>query len=161
VCAVAVQRYPGVRCCGIDVSTEMLTSAIDSIHDAGLSPRVRVAHGDATAFDPQALFGVPRFDCVFISYSLSMIPQWQAALDRGLKFLGPRGALHIVDFGSQSGLPVWFRDGLRHWLSLFDVTPRDGLEGVLAARARSTGTLLSLERPFRDYAIYASLRKTA
>ena len=77
-----------------------------------------------------------------------MIPQWQAALDRGLKFLAPRGALHIVDFGSQSGLPNWFRDGLRHWLSLFEVTPRDGLEAVLTARG--TGTLFSLERPFRD-----------
>ncbi len=141
---LAAQRYPGARCCGIDVSTEMLTSAIDSIHVAGLSPRVRVAHGDATAFDPQALFGVPQFDCVFISYSLSMIPQWQAALDRGLNHLGPRGALHIVDFGSQSGLPNWFRDALRHWLSLFEVTPRDGLEAVLAARARGNGLLLSL-----------------
>ncbi len=26
---LAAQRYPGVRCCGIDVSTEMLTSAIE------------------------------------------------------------------------------------------------------------------------------------
>ena len=100
-----------------------------------------------------------EFDCVFISYSLSMIPQWQAVLDRGLKFLAPRGALHIVDFGSQSGLPDWFRGGLRHWLSLFEVTPRDGLEAALAARARGNGAMLSLERPFRDYAIYASLRK--
>jgi S-adenosylmethionine-diacylgycerolhomoserine-N-methlytransferase len=156
---LTAQRYPGVRCCGIDVSTEMLTSAVNSIHDAGLSAQVRVAHGDATAFDPQALFGIPQFDCIFISYSLSMIPQWQAVLDRGLKFVGSRGALHIVDFGSQSGLPNWFRDALRHWLSLFEVTPRDGLEGALAARARSSGTLLSLERPFRDYTIYASLRK--
>jgi S-adenosylmethionine-diacylgycerolhomoserine-N-methlytransferase len=157
---LTAQGYPGVRCCGIDVSTEMLASAVDSIRDAGLSSRVRVAHGDATAFDPQALFGVAQFDCVFISYSLSMIPQWQAVLDRGLKFLGPRGVLHIVDFGSQSGLPFWFRDALRRWLALFEVTPRDGLEAALAARARSTGALLSLERPFRDYAIYASLRKT-
>jgi S-adenosylmethionine-diacylgycerolhomoserine-N-methlytransferase len=157
---LTAQRYPGVRCCGIDVSTEMLTSAVNSIHDAGLSARVRVAHGDATAFDPRAMFGVAQFDCIFISYSLSMIPQWQAALDRGLKCLAPHGVLHIVDFGSQSGLPNWFRDALRRWLSLFEVTPRDGLEAALAARARGSGTLLSIERPFRDYTIYASLRKT-
>jgi len=156
---LAARRYPDVRCCGIDVSTEMLTSAVESIHGAGLSSRVRVAHGDATAFDPQALFGVGDFDCVFFSYSLSLIPQWQAVLDRGLKFLAPRGALHLVDFGGQSGYPHWFRSSLRRWLSLFEVTPRDGLEAALAARARGNGVMLSLDRPFRDYAIYASLRK--
>src|SRR5262245_26934249 len=65
----AAQRYPGARCYGFDVSTEMLTSAIGSINDAGLGSRVCVAHGDAATFDPQALFGVRAFDCVFISYS--------------------------------------------------------------------------------------------
>ena len=158
---LAARRYPRARCFGIDVSTEMLTSATESIGRAGLSSRVRVAHGDAATFDPQALFGVDTFDCVFISYSLSMIPPWQAAIDRGLACLAPQGALHIVDFGGQSRLPDWFRERLRQWLSLFEVTPRDGLEPVLAVRARNNGMLLSLERPFRDYAVYAELRKAA
>ena len=85
---LAARRYSDVHCCGIDVSTEMLTSAVEFIHSAGLSSRVRVAHGDATTFDPQALFGVGEFDCVFISYSLSMIPQWQAVVDRGPEISG-------------------------------------------------------------------------
>jgi S-adenosylmethionine-diacylgycerolhomoserine-N-methlytransferase len=154
----AAERYPDARLYGLDVSTEMLTSAIGSIARAGMSSRVRLAHADASAFDSQALFGVPKFDRIFISYSLSMIPQWRFVLDHAVSRLSPGGELHIVDFGSQSGLPRWFRAGLRRWLALFHVTPRDELEGVLAAQARSAGAALMVERPFRDYAIYARLK---
>jgi SAM-dependent methyltransferase len=66
--------YPDARLFGIDVSTEMLTSALNAISRRGLTDRIRVAHGDGTAFDPQALFGIAAFDHVMISYSLSMIP---------------------------------------------------------------------------------------
>src|ERR1700732_3139077 len=72
----AARRHPDARFFGIDVSTEMLTSAISAISRHGLAGQIRVAHGDGTAFDPQALFGVPSFDHVMISYSLSMIPDW-------------------------------------------------------------------------------------
>src|ERR1035441_6346102 len=41
--------YPDARFFGIDVSTEMLPSAIAAIARAGLTGHVRVAHGDATA----------------------------------------------------------------------------------------------------------------
>src|SRR5882762_3437760 len=69
---LAARLFPGARWFGIDVSTEMLTSAITAISRRGLTSRIRVAHGDATAFDPQRLFGIPCFDHVMISYSLSM-----------------------------------------------------------------------------------------
>src|ERR1700726_530592 len=67
---LAARLYPDARFFGIDVSTEMLTSAISAISRRGLADRVRVAHADGTAFDPQLLFGVPSFDHVMISYSL-------------------------------------------------------------------------------------------
>src|ERR1700724_1086877 len=70
-------QYPAAKFFGIDVSTEMLTSAIAAITRGGLQGRIRVAHGDATAFDPRAIFGTPSFDHVMISYSLSMIPDWK------------------------------------------------------------------------------------
>src|SRR5271167_2008785 len=73
---LAAQRYPEARFFGIDVSTEMLTSAISAISRRDLAARIRVAHGDGTAFDPQVLFGIRSFDHVMISYSLSMIPDW-------------------------------------------------------------------------------------
>ncbi|MDB5578786.1 MAG: Methyltransferase type 11, partial [Bradyrhizobium sp.] len=42
----AARLYPDVRFFGIDISTEMLTSAISAISRRGLPKRIRVAHGD-------------------------------------------------------------------------------------------------------------------
>jgi S-adenosylmethionine-diacylgycerolhomoserine-N-methlytransferase len=153
----AAGLYPDARFFGIDVSTEMLTSAISAISRRGLTKRIRVAHGDATAFDPQVLFGVPRFDHVMISYSLSMIPDWRRVLEVAAGHLKPGGRLHIVDFGNQERLPGMARALLLRWLAMFDVNPRDDLRGVLSAMAASTGATLSFERPFRGYAQYAVL----
>jgi S-adenosylmethionine-diacylgycerolhomoserine-N-methlytransferase len=156
--AVAAARHPAVQLYGIDVSTEMLASAFATIARAGLAPRVRLAHADATSFDPQSLFGIARFDRVFVSYSLSMIPQWEAVIDHALAILGPGGELHIVDFGGQRRLPGAFRTLLRRWLAVFHVTPRDGLEAALRARAHARNALLIFARPYRDYAQYAVMR---
>jgi S-adenosylmethionine-diacylgycerolhomoserine-N-methlytransferase len=156
--AVAAARFPTARLFGIDVSTEMLSSASASIARAGLAPQVRLAHADATCFDPQPLFGIARFDRIFVSYSLSMIPQWEAVIDHALSVLGPGGELHIVDFGGQRRLPDVFRTLLRRWLAVFHVTPRDDLEGALRTRAQARNALLIFARPYRDYAQYAVLR---
>jgi S-adenosylmethionine-diacylgycerolhomoserine-N-methlytransferase len=157
---LAAQRYPDARFFGIDVSTEMLTSAIEAIARAGLSSRIHVAHADATAFDPGRLFGKAQFDRVFISYSLSMIPAWRAVLDSAIARLAPGGELHIVDFGGQEGLPRWFRSVLRRWLALFHVTPRDDFEQTLASTHRLGATFV-IERPYRDYAQYARISMPA
>ena len=152
---LASRLYPAARFFGIDVSTEMLTSAIAAISRTGLTSRVRVAHGDGTAFDPQALFGIPQFDHVMISYSLSMIPDWRGVLQAAAAHLKPGGRLHIVDFGRQERMPGIARALLLRWLAIFDVTPRDDLEAVLSAMADSTRADLKFERPFRGYAQYA------
>jgi S-adenosylmethionine-diacylgycerolhomoserine-N-methlytransferase len=154
---LAARIFPHARFFGIDVSTEMLTSAISAISRRSLTNRIRVAHGDGTAFDSQSLFGVPSFDHVMISYSLSMIPDWRGVLQAAASRLKPRGRLHVVDFGSQERLPALARALLRRWLALFDVTPRDDLARVLSATADSTGANLKFERLFRDYAQYAVL----
>lgn len=154
---LAARQFPDARWFGIDVSTEMLTSAITTISRRGLSSRIRVAHGDATAFDPQLLFGTPCFDHVMISYSLSMIPSWTEVLEAAIGRLKPGGRLHIVDFGRQERLPGIARALLLRWLRMFDVTPRDDLEPVLSGMARSSGADLQFERPFRGYAQYAVL----
>jgi S-adenosylmethionine-diacylgycerolhomoserine-N-methlytransferase len=153
-------RYPEARLYGIDISAEMLLTARHMVEQEGLAARVRLAHADATRFDPAILFGVPSFSRVFISYSLSMIPTWEAVLAQALTWLRPGGELHLVDFGGQEELPVWFRAGLRRWLALFHVAPRDGLEAVLAALAdRQMASLCRFERPFRGYAQYAVCRR--
>jgi S-adenosylmethionine-diacylgycerolhomoserine-N-methlytransferase len=154
---LAAGRFPGARWFGIDVSTEMLTSAITAIARRGLTSRIKVAHGDATAFDPELLFGIPSFDHIMISYSLSMIPNWKGVLEAAIGRLKLGGRLHIVDFGRQERLPGIARMLLLRWLKLFDVTPRDDLEHVLSAMAATSGAGLKFERPFRGYAQYAVL----
>jgi S-adenosylmethionine-diacylgycerolhomoserine-N-methlytransferase len=153
----AARRFPGAKLFGIDVSTEMLTSAIASISRRSLGCRIRVAHGDATGFDPQLLFGMSAFDHVMISYSLSMIPAWNRVIESALLHLKPSGRLHIVDFGRQERLPRISRALLLRWLKMFDVTPRDDLEPVLSGIAKTSGADLTFERPFRGYAQYAVL----
>lgn len=153
----AARLYPDARFFGIDVSTEMLTSAIAAISRRGMTGRIRVAHGDGTAFDPQLLFGIPSFDHVMISYSLSMIPDWRGVLQAAARRLTQGGRLHVVDFGNQERLPNLARALLLRWLAMFDVTPRDDLENVLTAMTKSNGADLAFERPFRGYAQYAVL----
>lgn len=74
----AARFWPGAHFYGIDISEEMLKTARASIARAGLSQRIRVAQGDATDFDPKILFRIPSFDRIIQSYTLSMIPDWQA-----------------------------------------------------------------------------------
>jgi S-adenosylmethionine-diacylgycerolhomoserine-N-methlytransferase len=147
---VAAHMWRNVHFFGIDISTEMLATARRIVEWEGLALDIRLARADATTFDPAVVFGVPGFSRVFISYSLSMMPNWRAVLERALASLSPNGELHIVDFGGQERLPRWFRAGLRSWLALFHVHPRDELEAELASLA----VIKEMKRPFGGYAQY-------
>ncbi len=149
--------YPVARLYGIDISTEMLETAHRSIRRAGLADHVRLARADATRFDPAVLFGQPCFSRIFMSYSLSMIPEWERALDEAVRWLSPGGELHIVDFGRQATMPGPARGALRRWLTLFHVQPRDDLEDVL--RRRIDTELVTFETLPLDYACRAVIRR--
>ena len=148
----AAEACPNAEIYGIDISEEMLKTARAQIAAAGLSDRITVAQADATAFDPQALFGVATFDRVFFSYTLSMIPDWEAAIRQGFRLLDPAGWLLIVDFGQGERLPGWFNRLLRTWLTWFGVEPRVGMKDVVVAEARRTSRSVRVERPRRGYA---------
>lgn len=155
----AAGAYPQTAFYGLDISAAMLETARASVARDGLASRIRLARADATRFDPALLFGVPGFSRVFLSYSLSMIPEWRGALGQALAWVQPGGELHIVDFGGQEELPRWFRRGLRLWLAQFHVDPRDGLETELAALDSRAGALRTFERPYGGYAQYAVFRR--
>jgi S-adenosylmethionine-diacylgycerolhomoserine-N-methlytransferase len=155
------RRYPLAHFYGLDVSNEMLASARAAIARAGLESRVRVAQGDAAAFDPAELFGCAGFERVMISYALSMIPPWREALGQAVDALAPGGELHIVDFGDQAGLPQAFRAGLTRWLAAFDVTPRLTLRDELAELSASRGVRWRARDHRRGYAIRAVVEKPA
>ena len=158
---LASRLYPDASLFGLDISAEMLRTASASLAKEGIAPRARLAQGDAYHFDALALFGRDRFDRVFISYALSMIPGWERAATEALKCLAPGGSLHIVDFGSQERLPGWFRAALRAWLGKFHVSPRDGLRAELERQAQTAGMSLEFTPLYRGYAVYAVVHKAA
>lgn len=150
----AASLYPGIRLYGLDLSTVMLETARHSITRAGLHARITLAEADATAFEPQALFGRAEFDRIVLSYTLSMIPRWREALRAALGCVAPGGRLHVVDFGQQQEYPAWARGALRLWLSRFSVAPRDDLAACLNAEGQ-TGFTLRFTDGLAGYYVYA------
>jgi len=148
----AARCWPGAHFHGIDISEEMLKSARAAIARAGLTRRVTVARGDATGFDPNALFRVNSFDRIFQSYTLSMIPDWQAAIREAVNHLSTYGSLHIVDFGQQEEMPDWFRSALFAWLARFHVEPRALMVEAAREAANEAGARLAVTRLYRGYA---------
>ncbi|MGI6856833.1 class I SAM-dependent methyltransferase [Mesorhizobium sp. 1B3] len=152
---LAARRYPEARFFGLDISSAMLDTAAFAITREGIASRVKLAQGDATSFDLGELFGSRAVDRVFISYSLSMIPQWEDTIAAALTAIKPGGSLHIVDFGPQEHLPRWFKRVLRAWLASFHVSPRDSLREVLESTCQHRGASLSFETLYRGYAVHA------
>jgi S-adenosylmethionine-diacylgycerolhomoserine-N-methlytransferase len=145
------QRWPECRVYGIDISAEMLKSAEIAIRRHDLSDRIEIAQGDAAGFDAFELFCRRRFDTIVCSYTLSMIPDWQAALRWALWLLAPQGHLHIVDFGLQERMPAPFRALLLGWLKIFHVEPRRELEEYAAALAKTLQLDFQMQQLYRDY----------
>jgi S-adenosylmethionine-diacylgycerolhomoserine-N-methlytransferase len=148
----AARRNPEARFFGIDASGEMLKSAA-AVRRAGLGERVTLARGLAETCDPRILFGLERpFDVVFLSYSLSMIPDWRRAVERAFRLVGKEGRVLVVDFGDQEKLPRWFRSLLFAWLERFSVTPRLELPSVFATAAAAAGGRAETRFLYRGYA---------
>lgn len=152
--ALIARRYPGRRLYGLDISEQMLRSA-----RARLAGRAMLCQADACDFDGAALFGEARFERIVLSYSVSMIPDWRAALVTAAQHLTDRGQLHVVDFGDQAGLPRWFRSGLRAWLARFHVQPRADLAVVLGRIAADLGGTARVQSLYRDYAVCGVLER--
>jgi S-adenosylmethionine-diacylgycerolhomoserine-N-methlytransferase len=155
----AARAYPDARLYGLDVSREMLDTAEASIARAGLASRISIANADATAFDSGILFGRERFERVMISYALSLIPPWRAALARALDVVAEGGSLHVIDFGDCAGWPKPFKAALRRWLAAFYVTPREDLGEALAALASARGLVSATEGWLGGYATVASAQR--
>lgn len=155
----AARAWPEARCFGFDISPAMLETARRSVRKAGLDGRVRLAPGDATGFDGTALFGEAAFDRVFLSYTLSMIPDWRGAIAAAARAVAPGGTLDIVDFGQQERLPGAFKAGLFAWLAAFEVSPRAELPDALADIAAREGMTLRFTPALRGYVWRARLTR--
>ncbi|OQP87817.1 SAM-dependent methyltransferase [Rhizobium rhizosphaerae] len=151
------RRYPRARLYGFDISREMLATAARNL--AGLSdPAPVLRQADAGNFSADS-FDVDGFDHIVISYALSMIPTWQAAIECSLDALAAGGRLHIVDFGQQERLPRVAGTLLKAWLQRFHVTPRAELFRQLEAACAARGMQVSARRLGGGYAWLATCHK--
>jgi S-adenosylmethionine-diacylgycerolhomoserine-N-methlytransferase len=154
-------RYPASRCYGFDISSQMLKTARAKVSVTSVAPRIHLNTGDATAFEGLETFGVAKFDRVFTSYTLSMIPDWPRAIEHMIACIAHDGEVHIVDFGDCIGLPSGAKRALYAWLDMFHVTPRLDLKDVLADVAKRHHLQLDNQSLFRGYAQYAVLKRSA
>jgi S-adenosylmethionine-diacylgycerolhomoserine-N-methlytransferase len=154
----AADLYPGVSFYGIDISREMLETAGKAIERAGHRERTRLAYADAAHFDPARVFGQEKFDRIFISYAVSMIPQWRSVVANAVNHLAPQGELHVVDFGDLARLPGWSKAALHAWLRLYHVTPRPDLFTASAEVAHWHGATAEEKRLYRGFAWISVIR---
>lgn len=77
----------------VDLSHSLLEIAKQRIQQQGWS-NVETVEADATIFQPVQT----AVDVVTFSYSLTMIPDWFAAIDNALAMLKPGGQIGVVDF---------------------------------------------------------------
>jgi len=95
----------------VDLSASLLDVAQRRKETLGWS-NVELVRADATTFTPPA----GPVDVVVFSYSLTMIPDWFAALDRAWDLLRPGGVIGVVDFHVSRKHPLPGR--VRHsWLT--------------------------------------------
>lgn len=153
------RTYGSISLYGADISDAMLATAGKAIERNGLLGRVRLAQGDAVNFNGSHSFGVAQFDRVYFSYTLSMIPDWQGAIQNALSLLRPDGELHIVDFGGCEALPSTFRRTLYTWLEQFHVEPRMALEQVSHELASLHQLALKYTPSHRGYAQHVTLKR--
>lgn len=147
----AAQRWQGARFTGLDISAAMLETAQAAVLREELAGQIALHRADAAAFTASPHFAERKFDRIFLSYTLSMIPPWELALEEAAGALAPGGSLHIVDFGQQEKLPGWFRAMLFAWLRHFHVSPRASLRAVLEDLAQRHGLTLRFRSLYRGY----------
>jgi S-adenosylmethionine-diacylgycerolhomoserine-N-methlytransferase len=87
-----IARFELVDLCPALVERAQLRAMADA--------RIRVHQADATTWQPQR-----PADCVYLSYALTMIPDWRAALANALALLKPGGTLAVVDFYVSEAAP--------------------------------------------------------
>jgi S-adenosylmethionine-diacylgycerolhomoserine-N-methlytransferase len=151
------RQYSDARLYGLDISAEMLKSASANLRRARCMDRIQLGQADAAHFDALGLFGRARFDRIMFSYTLSMIPDWQGALRQAAALLSTQGSIHIVDFGTQDGLPDWFSKALLAWLAKFHVEPRTEVLFYAQELGERLSRTVSISHPYRGYAQMISI----
>jgi S-adenosylmethionine-diacylgycerolhomoserine-N-methlytransferase len=156
---ILAKRYPGAHFFGLDASADMLEMADVKLDSARLN-NVTLANELAEDFYYVNTFEMTdRFDKIFFSYSISMIPAWREAIENSLNNLRPGGELFIVDFYDQKDLPRTFRKMLQNWLKAFHVQFWNDLLPYLGTLETKGLIRLNITPLYKRYAFMARLEK--
>jgi S-adenosylmethionine-diacylgycerolhomoserine-N-methlytransferase len=155
---ILAKRHPDALFYGLDASAAMLETAQSKAEAAGVKNiELRTALADDFTFD--ATFGLTeKFDKIFFSYSISMIPPWKESVENALRNLKPGGELFIVDFYDQRDLPGAFRRFLKWWLGKFHVKFWPELMPYLESLRSSEKADVIVTPLFRRYSFIAQIR---
>lgn len=121
------------RIVGVDMSGPMLSQA-----RRRRAANVVLARADASRLPLDC-----RFDAVLLAYSLSMIPNWRAAIERACSLLQPGGTLVILDFAASERNSGLFRKLLDRYLAHFHVDTGRNYTGTLSLYAGRVEELAS------------------
>ena len=156
---VLAKRHPDAMFYGLDASAAMLETAQAKVGASGATIiQLRTALADDFAFD--ATFGLTeKFDKIFFSYSISMIPPWRESIENALQNLRADGDLFIVDFYDQGDLPAPFRRFLKWWLKKFHVKFWPELMPYLESLESHKLAKVTIKSLFHRYSFIASIGK--
>jgi S-adenosylmethionine-diacylgycerolhomoserine-N-methlytransferase len=152
------RNSPGAKLFGLDASSAMLETAATKANAAGAEITLKTALADDFTFD-ETFELEEKFDKVFFSYSISMIPPWRESILNAIENLKPGGELFIVDFYDQKALPTPFRKALQRWLLAFHVKYPAELVPYLESLDQKGIGKLTVTPLHRRYAILAALKK--
>lgn len=157
---ILARKYPDTKFYGLDASAEMLRNAARRRESKALR-NVTLAKELAAGFSHSETFDLEeRFDAVFLSYSISMIPDWEDSIGNCLQNLKKGRPLYIVDFFDQRSLPAWFRKALRAWLNTFHVQYKPDLIPYLKQLERRGEGKLKVTPLYKTYSFIAEFTRS-
>lgn len=157
---ILAKKYADTKFYGLDASAEMLRNANRRKESKALR-NVAFAKELAGGFSYSETFDLEeRFDAVFLSYSISMIPDWEDSIDNCLRNLKKGRPLYIVDFFDQRSLPAWFRKALRAWLNKFHVQYKPDLIPYLKQLERRGEGKLKVTPLYKTYSFIAEFTRS-
>jgi S-adenosylmethionine-diacylgycerolhomoserine-N-methlytransferase len=156
---ILAQKYKNTNFYGLDASAEMLKTAQKNVGKKKLGNIcLKTTLADNFTFD--GTFALKeKFDVIFFSYSVSIIPSWRESLENALENLKNGKSLYIVDFYHQRDLPAWFRKILQGWLTRFDVKYPENLIPFLQSLEKNGAGKLSFKALYKSYSLIAEFRK--
>lgn len=155
------KKHGAARFFGLDASAEMLKTAQKKIAAKNLENiTLKTALADKFSFN-DTFDLTEKFDVIFFSYAISIIPPWRESIENALDNLKRGRSLYIVDFYNQKDLPAWFRKILQNWLAQFHVRyPKELFPFLEKLEKQGLGTL-KVKPLYRKYSFIAEFKKTS